>query len=124
MVLNTLKLLFHTNPFLFSRRLVVQVYERGARVLDGSFMTQDLSFGTSNSESATGSESSTVLSVSIVDPYVLLRMSDCSIRLLVGGMFCHSYSCFSCWNFLLHTDKLDSAHVGFDVQILLCVLFL
>lgn len=66
----------------------MQVYERGARILDGSFMTQDLSFGTSNSEMGTGSESSTVLSVSIVDPYVLLRMSDDGIRLLVGGMFC------------------------------------
>ncbi|CAL9008552.1 unnamed protein product [Prunus brigantina] len=69
---------------LFGRRRVVQVYERGARILDGSFMTQDLSFGTSNSEMGTGSESSTVLSVSIVDPYVLLRMSDGGIRLLVG----------------------------------------
>ncbi|XP_034204050.1 cleavage and polyadenylation specificity factor subunit 1 isoform X3 [Prunus dulcis] len=69
---------------LFGRRRVVQVYERGARILDGSFMTQDLSFGTSNSEMGSGSESSTVLSVSIVDPYVLLRMSDGGIRLLVG----------------------------------------
>ncbi|GAV61868.1 CPSF_A domain-containing protein/MMS1_N domain-containing protein [Cephalotus follicularis] len=71
---------------LFGRRRVVQVYERGARILDGSFMTQDLSFGVSNSESGSGlgSESSTVSSVSIADPYVLLRMADGSIRLLVG----------------------------------------
>ncbi|KAM1054442.1 hypothetical protein ACFX2I_001784 [Malus domestica] len=68
---------------LFGRRRVVQVYERGARILDGSFMTKDISFGTLNAESATGSES-TVLSVSIVDPYVLLRMSDGGIRLLIG----------------------------------------
>ncbi|XP_043813334.1 cleavage and polyadenylation specificity factor subunit 1 isoform X3 [Manihot esculenta] len=69
---------------LFGRRRVVQVYERGARILDGSFMTQDLSFGASNSESGSGSDSSTVLSVSIADPYVLIRMTDGSIRLLVG----------------------------------------
>jgi len=49
-------------------------------------MNQELSFGASNSESNSGSESSTVSSVSIADPYVLLRMTDDSIRLLVGGM--------------------------------------
>lgn len=65
------------------RRRVIQVFARGARVLDGSYMTQDLSIGSPSSES---SESSTVLSVSIADPYVLLRMSDRSIQLLVGGM--------------------------------------
>ncbi|XP_050387838.1 cleavage and polyadenylation specificity factor subunit 1 [Argentina anserina] len=69
---------------LFGRRHVVQIYERGARILEGYYMTQDLSFGASNSESGSGSESATVLSVSIVDPYVLLRMSDGGIRLLVG----------------------------------------
>lgn len=73
---------------LFGRRRVVQVFERGARVLDGSFMTQELNFGAPNSESGSGSgsgsESSTVLSVSIADPYVLLCMTDGSIRLLVG----------------------------------------
>ncbi|KAF7813301.1 cleavage and polyadenylation specificity factor subunit 1 [Senna tora] len=69
---------------LFGRRRVIQVYERGARILDGSFMTQDVSFGASNSESSSGSENTVVLSVSIVDPFVLLRMSDGSIRLLVG----------------------------------------
>ncbi|KAB1208163.1 Cleavage and polyadenylation specificity factor subunit 1 [Morella rubra] len=69
---------------LFGRRRVVQVFERGARILDGSFMTHDLNIGVPNSESGSGSESSTVLSVSIADPYVLLRMTDGSIRLLVG----------------------------------------
>ncbi|KAJ6881036.1 cleavage and polyadenylation specificity factor subunit 1 [Populus alba x Populus x berolinensis] len=64
-------------------RRVVQVFERGARILDGSFMTQDLSFGGSNSETGR-SESSTVMHVSIVDPYVLVRMADGSIQILVG----------------------------------------
>ena len=67
------------------RRRVVQVFERGARILDGSFMTQDLSFGGSGSETSR-SESSTVMHVSIVDPYVLVRMADGSIQILVGGM--------------------------------------
>ncbi|XP_010555627.1 PREDICTED: cleavage and polyadenylation specificity factor subunit 1 [Tarenaya hassleriana] len=69
---------------LFGRRRVIQVFEHGARILDGSFMTQELSFGAPNSESSSGSESSTVSSVSIADPYVLLRMTDDSIRLLIG----------------------------------------
>lgn len=69
---------------LFGRRRVIQVYERGARILDGSFMTQDVSFGASNSEANYGSESALALSVSIADPYVLLKMSDGSVRLLVG----------------------------------------
>ncbi|PIA49934.1 hypothetical protein AQUCO_01300575v1 [Aquilegia coerulea] len=68
---------------LFGRRRVIQIFARGARVLDGSYMTQALSFGTQNSESS-ASDSSTVMSVSIADPYVLLRMSDGSIQLLIG----------------------------------------
>lgn len=50
-------------------------------------MTQDVSFGASNSESGSASESAIALSVSIADPFVLLRMSDGSIRLLIGGKF-------------------------------------
>lgn len=69
---------------LFGRRRVVQVFARGSRILDGSFMTQDLSIGAPNTESGLGSESSTVLFASIADPYVLLRMTDGSIQLLVG----------------------------------------
>ncbi|XP_077245724.1 cleavage and polyadenylation specificity factor 160 [Tasmannia lanceolata] len=69
---------------LFGRRRVVQVYARGARILDGSYMTQDLSLTPPSSESSSSTESSTVLSVSIADPYVLLRMTDGSIQLLIG----------------------------------------
>ncbi|GAB2265340.1 hypothetical protein Dimus_000404 [Dionaea muscipula] len=69
---------------LFGRRRVIQVFARGARVVDGAYMTQDISFGPSNSESGSTSESLTVSSASIVDPYVLLRMNDGSIQLLVG----------------------------------------
>lgn len=65
------------------------MYANGARILDGAFMTQELSFKAQNSDSA--SESQTVLSVSIADPYVLLRMIDGSIQLLVGGIFQHSF---------------------------------
>ncbi|XWS48359.1 hypothetical protein CRYUN_Cryun13aG0069400 [Craigia yunnanensis] len=69
---------------LFGRCRVIQVFERGVRILDGSFMTQELSIPSPNSETSSGSESSTVMSVSIADPYVLLRMTDGSILLLVG----------------------------------------
>ena len=68
-----------------SRRRVIQVYARGARILDGSFMTQELNFGPNSGESGSGSDSLYVSAVSIADPYVLLKMSDGSIQLLVGG---------------------------------------
>ncbi|KAM7491713.1 hypothetical protein LguiA_034634 [Lonicera macranthoides] len=72
---------------LFGRRRVVQVYARGARILDGAFVSQDLKdlcFRSPNSEAGSGSESPTISSVSIADPYVLLRMTDGSIQLLAG----------------------------------------
>ncbi|KAL0359011.1 UNVERIFIED_CONTAM: Cleavage and polyadenylation specificity factor subunit [Sesamum angustifolium] len=69
---------------LFGRRRVIQIYARGARILDGAFMTQELTFKSSNSEAGAGSDGTIVSSVSIADPYVLLRMVDGSIQLLVG----------------------------------------
>ncbi|GFQ05002.1 cleavage and polyadenylation specificity factor subunit 1 [Phtheirospermum japonicum] len=69
---------------LFGRRRVIQIFARGARILDGAFMTQELSFKSSNSEAGAVSEGTIVSSVSIADPYVLLRMTDGSIQLLVG----------------------------------------
>uniref|UniRef100_A0A0D9W2W1 Cleavage/polyadenylation specificity factor A subunit C-terminal domain-containing protein n=1 Tax=Leersia perrieri TaxID=77586 RepID=A0A0D9W2W1_9ORYZ len=64
---------------LFGRR---RVYGKGARVLDGSFMTQELNFTTHASESS--SEPLGVACASIADPYVLLMMVDGTIRLLIG----------------------------------------
>ena len=49
-------------------------------------MTQVLSFVVHNSDSTSNSEPSTVSSVSIADPYVLLKMTDGRIQLLVGGI--------------------------------------
>ncbi|OEL36614.1 putative cleavage and polyadenylation specificity factor subunit 1 [Dichanthelium oligosanthes] len=69
---------------LFGRRRVIQVYAKGARVLDGSFMTQELNFTMHTSESSLSSESLAAASASIADPYVLLKMVDGTIRLLVG----------------------------------------
>ncbi|KAL3524193.1 hypothetical protein ACH5RR_017027 [Cinchona calisaya] len=73
---------------LFGRRLVIQVYAYGARLLDGGFMVQELSFKVPNSEigSGSGSENQKVSSVSIADPYVLLSMTDGSVQLLVGDL--------------------------------------
>ncbi|CAH9139745.1 unnamed protein product [Cuscuta epithymum] len=69
---------------LFGRRRVIQVFGRGARILDGAFMTQELSFKASNLECGSGSDGVAVCSASIADPYVLLSMTDGSIQLLVG----------------------------------------
>ncbi|XP_021317957.1 probable cleavage and polyadenylation specificity factor subunit 1 isoform X3 [Sorghum bicolor] len=69
---------------LFGRRRVIQVYAKGARVLDGSFMTQELNFSMHTSESSLSSEPLAAASASIADPYVLLKMGDGSIRLLIG----------------------------------------
>ncbi|XP_008791964.2 cleavage and polyadenylation specificity factor subunit 1 isoform X2 [Phoenix dactylifera] len=69
---------------LFGRRRVVQIFAHGARILDGSYMTQELNFGGHNSDSTTNSELSAVASVSIADPFILLKMTDGSIQLLVG----------------------------------------
>ncbi|KAL6526939.1 hypothetical protein OROGR_016029 [Orobanche gracilis] len=69
--------------FSTDERRVIQIFAHGARILDGAFMTQELNLKSSNSETA-ASERTIVSSVSIADPYVLLRMSDGSIQLLVG----------------------------------------
>lgn len=93
---------------LFGRRRVIQVFAGGARILDGQFMTQELSFNASNSEIGSGSESQTVSSVSIADPYVLIRMVDGSIQLLVGDPSTCSLSAVSPAIFKL-SKKLVSA---------------
>lgn len=69
---------------LFGRRRVIQIYAKGARVLDGSFMTQELNFSMHTSEPSLSSEPLAVASASIADPYVLLKMVDGTIRLLIG----------------------------------------
>lgn len=55
-------------------------------MLDGSFMTQELNFTMHTSESSLSSEPLAAASASIADPYVLLKMVDGTIRLLIGGM--------------------------------------
>lgn len=62
----------------------MQIFARGARILDGSYMTQELTLSVHNSD-VSSNEAPVVASVSIADPYVLLKMSDGSIQLLIGG---------------------------------------
>ncbi|VFQ77558.1 unnamed protein product [Cuscuta campestris] len=69
---------------LFGRRRVIQVFGHGARIIDGTFITQELSFKASNLDPSSGSEGIAVCSASIADPYVLLTMTDGSIQLLIG----------------------------------------
>lgn len=109
---------FHAN--FSSRRRVIQIFARGARILDGAFMTQDLSLKSSNTETSVASDGAAVLSVSIADPYVLLKMNDGSIQLLVGGMsgqvavlklisvsekLIHTRGCVLCIQFAVKTLK-------------------
>lgn len=77
--------IFFGIPCKICRRRVVQIFANGARILDGSYMTQELSFGVHNSDHSSTPDSSTVCSASIADPYVLLKMVDGSIQLLIGG---------------------------------------
>ncbi|XP_078447996.1 cleavage and polyadenylation specificity factor 160 isoform X2 [Wolffia australiana] len=68
---------------MFGRRRVIQVFAHGVRILDGSYMTQELNFAGQKSGSTANLEV-TVVSASIADPYVLLTMSDGTIELLIG----------------------------------------
>lgn len=71
---------------LFSRRRVVQVYSRGVRLLDGAYMTQELRIEapSSKADANSKSESVSVAYASIVDPYVLLKMTDGTVQLVTG----------------------------------------
>lgn len=69
---------------LFGRRRVVQVYAQGVRILDGGNVKQNQCIEVPNPDASSGSGNAVVSTVSIVDPYVLLKMTDGSIRLVVG----------------------------------------
>jgi cleavage and polyadenylation specificity factor subunit 1 len=69
----------------FCRCRVVQVYARGVRILNGGYMTQQLCIEVPNADTSLSSDNAVVSAVSIVDPYVLLKMTDGSIQLIVGG---------------------------------------
>eukprot|EP00252_Welwitschia_mirabilis_P006620 TRINITY_DN1750_c0_g1_i1.p1 TRINITY_DN1750_c0_g1~~TRINITY_DN1750_c0_g1_i1.p1 ORF type:complete len:1015 (+),score=221.45 TRINITY_DN1750_c0_g1_i1:83-3046(+) len=64
----------------FTRRRIIQIYERGLRLLDGQYMTQELLVG----DATSGSENAVIATASIVDPYALLKMTDGSLQLVVG----------------------------------------
>ncbi|KAH7436763.1 hypothetical protein KP509_05G035200 [Ceratopteris richardii] len=72
---------------LFNRKRVVQVFSRGVRLLDGAYMTQELRIEGAPPQADDGSsalESISVAYASIVDPYVLLKMTDGSLQLVTG----------------------------------------
>lgn len=71
---------------LFSRRRVVQVYSRGVRLLDGAYMTQELRIEAPSlkADISSKSENVCVAYASIVDPYVLLKMTDGTVQLVTG----------------------------------------
>lgn len=71
---------------LFNRKRVVQVFSRGVRLLDGAYMTQELRIEAPSSkvDGISKSDSVFVAYASIVDPYVLLKMTDGTLQLVTG----------------------------------------
>lgn len=70
---------------------MVQVYERGLRLLDGAKMTQDLSIVSAKLEGNVGqSDNLQVVGASIADPYVVLLITDGTVQLVVGGTIPHN----------------------------------
>lgn len=65
----------------------MQVFSRGVRLLDGAYMTQELRIEAPSSkvDGISKSDSVFVAYASIVDPYVLLKMTDGTLQLVTGG---------------------------------------
>ena len=63
------------------------MYSRGVRLLDGAYMTQELRIEAASSKGDTNSKSEmvSVAYASIIDPYVLLKMTDGTLQLVTGG---------------------------------------
>ncbi|KAF8646672.1 hypothetical protein HU200_065721 [Digitaria exilis] len=99
---------------LFGRRRVIQVYANGARVLDGSFMTQELNFTMHTSESSLSSEPLAAASASIADPYVLLKMVDGTIRLLIGDYSTCTISIDAPATFASSSERISSCTLYCD----------
>lgn len=68
------------------RHFVVQVYQTGVRLLDGAKMTQELLFTSLKLEGVPDLPSNLAVEATIADPFVLLKMADGSLQLIIGGM--------------------------------------
>lgn len=72
---------------LFGRRFVVQVYQNGLRLLDGAKMLQELLITNSELENNSSEVANNlVIEAVIADPYMLLKMTDGSLQLVVGDV--------------------------------------
>lgn len=70
------------------RRFVVQVYQNGLRLLDGAKMLQELLITNSELENNSSEVANNlVIEAVIADPYMLLKMTDGSLQLVVGGLY-------------------------------------
>ena len=65
---------------------MVQVYQTGVRLLDGAKMTQELLFTSLKLEGVPDLPSNLAVEATIADPFVLLKMADGSLQLIIGGM--------------------------------------
>lgn len=68
------------------RHFVVQVYQTGVRLLDGAKMTQELLFTSPKLDGVPDLPSNLAVEATIADPFVLLKMADGSLQLIIGGM--------------------------------------
>ena len=67
---------------------MVQVFQNGLRLLDGAKMTQELLLVSPQPENAAAEVASNpVVEATIADPFVLLKMSDGNLQLVVGGKY-------------------------------------
>jgi len=67
---------------------VVQVFQNGLRLLDGAKMTQELLIASAQVENGGADVSrNLVTEATIADSFVLLKMTDGSLQLVVGGTY-------------------------------------
>jgi hypothetical protein len=93
----------------------VQVFDRGLRLLDGAIQMQELLIERPEAET-NGSVPSTgnlVVGAAIADPFVVLKMADGALQLVVGGIFHHSCSpfVFVLWRQAAHCYRKEGSNV-------------
>jgi cleavage and polyadenylation specificity factor subunit 1 len=95
---------------LFGRHCVVQVFDRGLRLLDGAIQMQELLIERPEAET-NGSVPSTgnlVVGAAIADPFVVLKMADGALQLVVGDPATSTMTISSPSSFASNTDLITA----------------
>lgn len=105
------------------RHFVVQVYQTGVRLLDGAKMTQELLFTSPKLDGVPDLPSNLAVEATIADPFVLLKMADGSLQLIIGGMIVISLTASSkliklCFKFCPRFS-MNYQHLVMVLQVLL-----